>query len=142
MLPLARRPPAGTTAPVGRLLNAPAQVVQEVGPEGRAGEPVAVRYPARLPTDSPAWATDGAIRSAGASRRQCRHPPAGPRLRRGCPQGRSSGPRTPWLSAAAVVSPGPPPHRTGVRRTPTRDHGPQTPRRCRLTPPDPATRDN
>src|SRR3546814_2614436 len=79
ILPSCRRSPAVTTEPAGRLLNAPAQVVQQVDPDDRAGEPVAVRYPARLPTDSPAWATAGAIRSAGASRRQCRHPPAGPR---------------------------------------------------------------
>src|SRR3546814_20737423 len=89
ILPSCRRSPAVTTAPAGRLLNAPAQVVQQVDPDARAGEPVAVRYPARLPTDSPAWATDGAIRSAGASLRQRRTPQAGPRLRRGLPPGSS-----------------------------------------------------
>src|SRR3546814_13058538 len=86
MLPPCRRSPAVTTAPAGRLLNAPAQVGQQVDPDDQAGEPVAVCYPARLPTDSPAWATDGAIRSAGASRRQGRHTPARPRPARRTPQ--------------------------------------------------------
>src|SRR3546814_16818740 len=82
ILPSCRRSPAVTTAPAGRLLNAPAQVGQQGDPEDQAGEPVAVCYPARLPTESPAWAKDGAIRSAGASRRRCGDAPAGGGLRR------------------------------------------------------------
>src|SRR3546814_18183820 len=100
ILPSCRRSPAVPTAPAGRLLNAPAQIGQQVDPDDQAGEPTAVCYPARLQPDSPALPPDAVLRSAGASRRHGRPPPAGTRLRRSCPLGPdavhdNTGPTTP-----------------------------------------------